>query len=171
MRITYSLVLTGFAATPAVAAGIDVTITIPRINAAEYHRPYVAVWLEQPGAPTAKTLAVWYDGEKKKNEGTKWLRDLRSWWRKAGRSATIPADGISGATRAPGPQKLAFVAGKGGLTGLHPGNYELVVEAAREVGGREMVRLPFTWPAAGEARTVTATGATELGAVTATIKP
>jgi hypothetical protein len=30
---------------------------------------------------------------------------------------------------------------------LAPGDYTLVVEAAREVGGRELVKIPFSWPA------------------------
>ena len=33
------------------------------------------------------------------------------------------------------------------LAKLAPGNYTLVVEAAREVGGRELLKIPFTWPA------------------------
>ncbi len=32
------------------------------------------------------------------------------------------------------------------LDGLTPGSYQLVVEAAREVGGRELLRVPFEWP-------------------------
>jgi len=170
MRITYSLALTGMAATPAAAAGIDISIDIPRLSVAEYHRPYVAAWIEQPGQATAKTVAVWYDIGKRNNAGTKWLRDLRGWWRKAGRTLTLPADGISGATRAPGPQKLLLTAGAPPLGKLAPGHYELIVEAAREVGGREQLRLPFTWPAKGPGQTVTAKGTGELGTVTAVIK-
>jgi hypothetical protein len=58
---------------------------------------------------------------------------------------TFPADGVSGATRAPGPQKVVFSGAKGPLKDLKPGQYNLVVEAAREVGGHEAVRVPFTW--------------------------
>ena len=55
---------------------------------------------------------------------------LRQWWRVSGRSMRFPADGVTGATRAPGVQKLSFVAGRGPLGGLTPGNYTLLVEAA-----------------------------------------
>ena len=45
-----------------------------------------------------------------------------------------------------------------------------MVEAAREVGGREMVRIPFQWPpkaaTGGQAK-----GETELGAVSLRLKP
>ncbi|WP_176501446.1 DUF2271 domain-containing protein [Sphingomonas sp. HMP9] len=130
-----------------------VTITIPRLDVAEYHRPYVAVWLEPVSGGTPRTLAVWYDLKKRGNDpGTKWLADLRAWWRKGGRSMTMPADGISGATRTPGQYTIPLPAD------LKPGQYVLNVEAARETGGRELVSVPL---AAG-ART---SGKTELGAI------
>ena len=77
---------------------------------------------------------------------------------------SFPADGVTGATRAPGDNKIAFVAGKGPLGALSPGNYTLIVEAAREVGGREVVRLPFAWPPK-PGSTVKAQGNAELGTV------
>ena len=42
--------------------------------------------------------------------------------------------------------------------------------AAREVGGREMVRIPFQWPPKAAA-TGQAKGETELGAVSLSLKP
>ncbi len=145
-------------AVPASAAPGAVTITVPRLDVAEYHRPYVAVWLEPVGGGTPQTLAVWYDLKKRGNDpGTKWLADLRAWWRKGGRSLTMPADGISGATRAPGQYSIPLPAT------IKPGHYVLNVEAARETGGRELVTVPLNVPASAPAR---ASGKTELGAVT-----
>jgi len=169
MHISHRILLTGVTlagagtALPATAQTMDVTVTIPRLTVAEYHRPYVAIWVEKQGA-TPRTLAVWYDVDKAKGEGTKWLNDIRSWWRASGRTMKFPADGISGATRAPGPQKVSFTAGKGPLGAMTPGEYTLVIEAAREVGGREAVRLPFSWPP--KPGVVKAEGKTELGAAT-----
>ena len=151
-------------AAPVLAADpgtMDVTINIPQLKVAEYHKPYVAIWVEKAGA-TAKTVAVWYDYDMKANEGTKWLRDVRQWWRAAGRTMTFPANGITGATRAPGAQKISFTRAQLGATA--PGQYTLVIEAAREVGGRELLRIPFTWPAKAGAGG-RAAGKTELGAV------
>lgn len=150
-------------AVPAIAAPatMDVTITIPRLRVAEYHRPYVAFWVEKEGQ-RAKTVAVWYDYDMKANEGTKWLRDVRQWWRVSGRSLTFPAKGISGATRAPGTHKISF--SRAQLGAAAAGQYTLVVEAAREVGGRELLRIPFTWPGrAGKGGS--AQGGNELGLV------
>ncbi|WP_375268662.1 DUF2271 domain-containing protein [Phenylobacterium sp.] len=44
------------------------------------------------------------------------------------------------------------------------------MEAAREVGGREMVRVPFQWPPKAQT-SGRAAGESELGAVTLTLKP
>ncbi|HEX7743538.1 MAG TPA: DUF2271 domain-containing protein [Sphingobium sp.] len=170
MQSGYKLILGGGAAlgavgavTPAVAQTMNISVAIPRLSVAEYHRPYVAIWLEKEGA-APRTLSVWYDVDKAKGEGKKWLRDVRQWWRASGRTMSFPADGVTGATRAPGDQKVAFTAGKGPLGQLGAGNYTLVVEAAREVGGRELVRLPFSWPPKPGA-VVRAKGSNELGAV------
>jgi hypothetical protein len=152
--LTLALVAGGIAG-PATAS--TVTVTVPRLTVAEYHRPYVAVWLEPQGGGAARTLAVWYDIKKGGQEpGTKWLADLRAWWRKGGRSLKLPANGVSGATRAPGQYAIPLPAG------LKPGAYVLHVEAARETGGRELVSVPLTMPTP---RGV-GTGKSELGAVT-----
>ena len=172
MRRLLSVTLTGMAAVPlagpAFAADMNVKVDIPRLNVAEYHRPYVAVWVERADQSPVSTLAVWYDLKNK--EGTKWLKDMRQWWRKAGRDTQMPADGISGATRAPGEHTLTFTDGKAPLGKLPAGDYQLVVEAAREVGGRELLRVPFTWPPQS-AQTARARGEHELGGVTVDLKP
>ncbi|HWK34985.1 DUF2271 domain-containing protein [Sphingomonas sp.] len=168
MQLTHRLILTGLpiaavAAAPAVAQTMDVTLNIPRLKVAEYHAPYVALWLEKAGQP-ARTLTILYDYDNRENGGKKWLTDLRQWWRASGRSLTLPADGVSGATRPPGAQKLSFTAGRGTMGTLAPGDYTLLVEAARETGGREVVRVPFSWPPK-RGQTASATGQFELGQV------
>jgi hypothetical protein len=157
------------AGAPAMAADLNVTVEIPRMSVAEYHRPYVAIWIENPAdASAAGTLAVWYDPDSKEDHGAKWLKDMRQWWRKAGREMSFPADGVSGATRAPGPHKLVFSGAKGALKTLKPGQYNLVVEAAREVGGHEAVRVPFAWGKPG--KPASGKGSAELGAVSVSVK-
>ncbi|TJZ75683.1 DUF2271 domain-containing protein [Chitiniphilus eburneus] len=156
----------------ALAADLAVKLEIPRLNVAEYHRPYVAVWLENADQNVAANLAVWYDLKAKGTEGagTKWLKDLRQWWRKSGRDAQMPLDGVSGATRPAGEHQLNFSEGKAPLGKLAPGQYTLVLEAAREVGGRELVRVPLTWPPKS-AQTLKAAGEHELGAISVDLKP
>ena len=149
-------------AAPATAETLDLTVALPRMSVAEYHKPYVAIWLEKAGAP-ARTLSVWYDVGKRNNAGAKWLRDVRAWWRVSGRTMRFPADGVSAATRAPGPQRVSLPVGT-----LAPGAYTLVVEAARESGGREAVRVPFNWN--GARATGRGAGRFELGAVNLTVQ-
>lgn len=156
MRHSALLLASGLVAAPAAAAG-TVNVTIPQLKVAEYHRPYVAVWLEPAGGGTIRTLATWYAVKKGGNEpGTKWLSDLRAWWRKGGKSLAMPADGISGATRAPGNYAIPLPAD------IKPGAYVLNVEAARETGGRELVSIPISIPA----KPARGAGKTELGAIT-----
>lgn len=170
MRLTVSAAFTGLMSAPALAASAAISVDIPRINVAEYHRPYVAFWIESKDGGKITNLAVWYDLKQKNNEGNKWLKDMRQWWRRSGRELTMPVDGLSTPTRPPGTHTLTFEADAKPLSELTAGDYVLVVEAAREVGGRELLRLPFQWPPATPA-TVDAKGEHELGAITLTLTP
>lgn len=159
------------ASAPVFAGDAQLKVEIPRLNVAEYHRPYVAVWVESADRKQLTNLAVWYDVKMKNDEGTKWLKDLRQWWRRIGREMQLPAaDGVTGATRAPGEQTLNLGGAKSPLARLPAGEYRLMVEAAREVGGREILEIPFQWPAK-QAQELTAKGEHELGAITLNIKP
>ena len=163
MRLLPVIVTTAGLATaaPALAADLSVSVDIPRLNTASYHRPYVAVRIERPDQTAVRTLAVWYQQTRNsEGDGKDWLKDMRTWWRKGGRAMSLPADGVSGATRAPGTQTIRVPGAR--LNGLQPGQYNIVVEAARELGGREVVRVPFRWGAANSGQ---ASGSTELGAV------
>lgn len=151
----------------AAAQTMDLTVAIPRLSVAEYHNPYVAIWLQAEGQP-ARTLAVWYDLDNREG-GAKWLNEVRQWWRASGRTLRLPANGVSGATRAPGSHRISFTAGRGALPALPAGQYTLVVEASREVGGREQLRLPFTWNGSAVAN-ARAQGKSELGLVTLSVK-
>jgi len=154
-------------ATAAQSADLSVSVEIPNLPVAEYHRPYVAVWIEGADQTIAAHLAVWYQ---LRGDHTKWLPDLRQWWRRGGRDLKVPVDGVTGATRPVGQHLLKFDAKQQPLSKLAPGRYALVVEAVREVGGREAVRIPFEWPI-GTAKRDTANGTKELGAVSLSLNP
>jgi len=171
MRIKLVIALSGLLAAPAYSAELQLDVEIPRLNVAEYHRPYVAVWIEGADQKALTSLAVWYQ-QKSTDEGhgTKWLPDLRQWWRKSGRTLKVPVDGVTGPTRPAGRHSLRFTDSQPQLAKLPAGEYTLVVEAAREVGGRELLKIPFAWggkaPQAGKAQ-----GKAELGAVALRVKP
>lgn len=152
------------------AADLTVSVEVPTLDVAEYHAPYIAIWLENEKGES-QNLAVWYQLEergKPSEKGEEWLKDMRQWWRRIGRETDMPIDGVSGATRKPGKHEVTFTAGKAPLGKLKNGDYVLMIEAAREVGGREIVKVPFSWPVAAEQ---TAKGKKELGEVKVAIKP
>lgn len=153
------------------AADLQLTIEVPRLDVAEYHRPYVAAWIQSTDGKVVGDIAVWYQQiAPNKEDGTKWLKDIRQWWRRSGRTQQFPVDGVSGATRAVGKHNISISDAKPPLQGLAAGNYVVVVEAAREVGGRELLELPFSWPPKAAHR-ASAAGKTELGAVALDITP
>lgn len=171
VSLSLTFALSGLLTVPAMAGELTVNVEVPTLNVAEYHRPYVAIWLEGADQKVAANLSVWYQQKStSEGHGTKWLPDLRQWWRKSGRTLKVPVDGVTSPTRPAGQHALKFTDKQPQLAQLPPGEYTLVVEAAREVGGRELVKVPFTWPAKS-AQTASAKGSTELGAVSVNVKP
>ncbi len=169
-KTTAAAVLLVAGSSTATAAELKLDVEIPALQVAEYHRPYVAIWIETDKGRHQADLAVWYDLEMKDNEGTKWLKDLRQWWRRSGRQLEFPVDGLSGATRPVGVHSLVWGDDHAGLASLKAGDYRLVVEAAREVGGRELIRLPFSWPVE-VASERSLSGEHELGRITLSLQP
>ena len=170
MLIRTSLALTAaVVAVPALSAEATLKIRLPRLDIAEYHKPYVAAWIEKASDQSfAGNVALWYDVGKRNNGGARWLKDMRSWWRKSGRDGTA-VDGVTGATRSAGEHAIDLLAAPG-VAALPPGRYEVVVEAARENGGREVLRVPFEWPLK-KAQSVQARGQGELGSVAIDARP
>jgi hypothetical protein len=99
-----------------------------------------------------------------------WLPHLRPWWRGGGRDLKVRVDAVPGPTRPVGQHLLKFDAAQAPLATLKPGHYTIVVEAVREVGGREAVRIPFEWPIT-VARRESVKGSKELGAVALSLNP
>jgi len=150
-----------------VAPNLRVEMVIPRLTVAEYHFPYVAIWIERPDETPVATFTVWYD--QRSPEGMRYLEDLRTWWRALGRDRQWQADGITSVTRAPGINGYAMLGSSPLLSALPRGDYTVVIEAAREGGARELVRVPLAWD--GKPRIVRARGTTEIGEVTIEVYP
>lgn len=169
------LIRTSFALTtavltvPALSAEALLKIQLPRLDIAEYHKPYVAAWIEKASDQSfAGNVALWYDVGKRNNGGAKWLKDMRSWWRKSGHDAPV-VDGVTGATRTAGEHAINLLDARA-VAALAPGRYDVVVEAARENGGREVLRVPFEWPLK-KAQSAQAQGQGELGTVAIDARP
>ena len=175
---TWPLVIAGISipalllilSTSAHAASGTLSVTVPRQQVAEYHNPYVAIWLVDSRHSKIINIKVMYDVEMENDKGEKWLKDLRLWWRRSGRSADLPIDGVSGATRHPGELSVNLSEHMQNIASLKPGDYFIFVEAARELGGRELVKLPLTLPLTAPL-TVSRSGKHELGQITLTMEP
>ena len=63
-----------------------VELEIPTFSVTEYHAPYIATWIETSDRKTVVATSLWYD------EQTKWLKDIRQWWRKTGRNQKSRVD-------------------------------------------------------------------------------
>ena len=122
---------------------------MPRLDVAEYHRPYVAIWIENPDQSVAADLAVWYDVAREQRRH-RMAQDMRQWWRRSGRNQQFPVDGVSGATKPAGKHALAFNAAAKPLAQLKPGQYAVVVK--RPAGWRARAAA-HPLPMAAEGRT------------------
>ncbi|MDP0491435.1 MAG: DUF2271 domain-containing protein [Verrucomicrobiota bacterium JB023] len=165
MKNTLLFSLSGMAVS--LAGDYELSIEIPSLDVSEYHRPYVAAWIEDDSRDHVMDLALWYEMAKKNGHGEKWLKDIRKWWRVSGRSLEFPVEGFSGPTQPPGTHTVSLKDYLAKLPAAPDKVYKLYVEASREVGGREMLAIPFTWD--GETLTVKADepvqGKNELGEI------
>ncbi|RUO72163.1 DUF2271 domain-containing protein [Pseudidiomarina sediminum] len=164
--VTLMTLLTLLSLSRVAAAEVQLEIELPRLDVAEYHPPYVAVWLED-SQRQAEHIAVWYDIAMRDGEGKEWLKDMRQWWRRGGRSLDLPIDGVTGATKGPGTHTINSQLNRV-LSALPAGDYVLNVEASREVGGREVLRLPLTLPLETTVLPLETKGERELARITLT---
>lgn len=140
----------------------------PKLAARPYFKPYVAVWLETPKREYVATVALWYQlapSKQGEGEGSKWLKDLRQWWRKTDTESRKNIDSVTGATRKPGNYKVAWDGNDDKGVKVADGDYVLCFEAAREEGGREFIRIPISLGAAGSYQKQ---GDSELGKISIT---
>jgi len=118
----------------------ELTITL-ELNAiaGNTHRPFAAIWVEDKNRQSVRNLALWYNK-------TKWIPDLRNWYRINGE--TFKADkanyaSVTGATRSPGKYTIKWD-GKDDQGKLVPqGSYTIHIESAKEHGTDEIIRQPM----------------------------
>lgn len=128
---------------------------IPELSVAEYRRPYAAIWISDESGNAVRHLQLLGDKS--------WLRDLRWWWRKYGRTDDSLVDALAGATSKPGRYQLTWDGRDLHGKPVPQGNYELHMEVVREHGEREAVVLPFVLN--GQATSAATKGTREIGRV------
>ena len=110
-----------------------------------YHRPYLAVWIEDTDGVPVRTLSLWVQNS---GRGPRWIPDLRRWFR--GERLRQLADGgdlvatVSSATRMPGAYKLVWNGRDDQNKPVRQGRYTVCVEAAREHGTYQILRKDIT---------------------------
>lgn len=164
MLRTFSLSLVTAAllvCSPLQAAESEITLQIPEIATAQYYRPYVAVWIENAEQQPVKLIALW-------RKEPDWLKDIRRFWRKIGRSEPVLVDAMTGATRTPGKYRLSWDGKDDQGDALPEGKYTLYVEASREQGGRSLQKIDFELN--GQPQQLSAAASEELGELQFVIK-
>lgn len=140
----------------AIAQDLEISLQLPKVSEGQYHRPYVAVWVEDSSEKSVRLIEIW-------REKPDWIKDLRRFWRKTGRSDQPLVDARTGATKGPGTYQLRWDGKDDQGAAVANGEYQLVIEAAREHGGRQLVKQKFNWD--GSAIAVNVAAGNEIGQV------
>lgn len=124
------------------------------------HRPFAAIWVENESKVAVRNLALWYNK-------TKWVPDLRNWYRINGdkfKEAKENYASVTGATRSPGKYTIKWD-GKDDKGNYVPqGKYTIIIETSKEHGTDEIIRQPMELKKA--AKKTTAAGNVEISNVT-----
>lgn len=151
------------------ANALQLELELPDFGAGS-KRPYVSIWLtaaKQAGQPTHTWQAThaWQAQLLLLGEQPRWYQELRSWWRQLpGRQDQPALDQWAGATRRAGQHQFHWDGRLADGRPLPAGDYQLWVEAAREGGGREQLKLALHWPLDSQSE-LALQGHSELGQV------
>ena len=110
-----------------------------------YHRPYVAVWVEDANGRPVRTLSAWVNTS---GRGPRYIRELRRWFsmerqqEDAGGPDLITT--VSSATRLPGQYTVTWNGRDDRGNVVDQGNYRVFIEAAREHGSYQLMQQDLT---------------------------
>lgn len=107
---------------------VEVTYELPRVEAANYKRPYVVVWVTDADKALVKTLLVSGDRQV-------YQEDNYVWWRRYGRKIPGVVEAMAKPTRAPGRYSVGWDGTDQDGKRAPQGRYIVHIEAAREHGG------------------------------------
>ena len=140
---------------------LTVNVEIPQTQGFGARRPYVAVWIEDKDRFPVRTLAVLF-------QKARWLDELRAWYRddrlRAMSEGTEILNSVTSATRSPGKYTFKWDGKDNSGKLVKEGRYTVLVEAAREHGGNNVVRREIDF--SGESSQAQLPPGGELGAVT-----
>lgn len=132
---------------------IKIRFSLPKLEVAEYRKPFVSIWVEDSNRKPVKNLLLLGQNER-------WMQENRHWWRIQGRTTPELLEGFARPTRRPGEYQLTWDGRDDFGRLLAEGQYSLYVEASREHGDHERLGLKFELN--GTAQQVTKEGKKEL---------
>ena len=100
------------------------------------HRPFAAIWVENEKKESVRNLALWYNK-------TKWIPDLKNWYRINGSSFKANKDNfasVTGATRNPGKYTIKWDGKDDKGEYVPQGKYTILIETSKEHGTDEIIR-------------------------------
>jgi thiamine biosynthesis lipoprotein len=135
---------------------LQVEYALPKVEVANYRKPYVIVWVTDAEKNPIRTLLIL---------GTKrdYQEDNYVWWRRYGRKTPGLLDSIGRPTRAPGKYTVGWDGTDDAGKPVAQGAYLIHIEASREHGGHTYQSIPVQLGAKPLAAALPA--ADELGAV------
>ena len=110
-----------------------------------YHRPYVAVWVEDAAGKPVRTLSAWLNTE---GRGPRYIKELRRWFstardeQDAGGPDLVAT--VSSATRLPGQYTVSWNGRDDRGAVVEQGTYRVFIEAAREHGTYQLMQQDMT---------------------------
>lgn len=120
---------------------LAVDFEIAQPDGGRYHRPYVAVWIEDANGNPVRTLSAWVNT---RGRGPRYIRELRRWFSAAndGMDAGGPdlIATMSGATRLPGAYTVTWNGRDDRGNVVPQGTYRVFIEAAREHGTYQLMQ-------------------------------
>jgi thiamine biosynthesis lipoprotein len=124
---------------------LAVDLEIAEQQGFRYHRPYVAVWVEDAAGRPVRTLSAWVNTT---GRGPRYLKELRRWFtaardeQHAGGPDLVAT--VSSATRLPGHYTVAWNGRDDRGNVVEQGTYRVVIEAAREHGSYQLMQQELT---------------------------
>jgi hypothetical protein len=119
-----------------------------------YHRPYVAVWIEDAAGRRVRTLSLWVNTS---GRGPRYIRELRRWFdgerEQEGAGGPDLITTMSSATRLPGRYLVTWNGRDDRGNAVEQGIYRVMIEAAREHGTYQLMQQELriaTTPVAAE---------------------
>jgi len=127
---------------------LAVDLEIAPQEGGRYHRPYVAVWIEDAAGRPVRTLSLWVNTS---GRGPRYIRELKSWFlaerdeRTAGGPDLVAT--VSSATRLPGRYTVTWDGRDDDKKLVEQGTYRVHIEAAREHGTYQLMQQDMAFGA------------------------